>query len=86
MQQSYTMTYSFGQPLNETPKIEVYEGDGPFKQAYEASTAGVVMKVITTYRYHNGVLQKEEVTRKYQNNGDYHDSSVVTPLATASSV
>ena len=83
MEQSYTMTYSFGQPLNETPKIE---DDGPFKQAYEASTAGVVMKVITTYRYHNGVLQKEEVTRKYQSNGDYHDSSVVTPLATASSV
>jgi len=82
----YTITYSFGQPLHETPKVEVIEGDGPLKDAFEASTAGVVMKVITTYRYHNGVLQKEEVTRKYQNNGDYHDSSVVTPLATASSV
>ena len=61
--------------------------DGPLKSALDSlQTQGVVSHALVTYRYLNGLLQKEIVTRKYQTNGDYIDSSVVEPIGKGSSV
>ena len=61
--------------------------DGPLKSAFDnLKTQGVVSHALLTYRYLNGLLQKETVTRKYQTNGDYIDSTVVEPIGKGSSV
>ena len=61
--------------------------DGPLKSALDAlESQGVVSHVLITYRYVNGQLQKETITRKYQENGDYIDSSTVEPFGKGSSV
>jgi len=61
--------------------------DGPLKSAFDnLKTQGVVSHSLVTYRYVNGMLRKETVTRKYSENGDYLDSNSTEPLATASSV
>ena len=61
--------------------------DGPLKSAFDAlESQGVVSHSLTTYRYLNGLLQKETVTRKYQTNGDYIDSTTVEPFGEGSSV
>ena len=61
--------------------------DGPLKSAFDnLQTQGVVSHALVTYRYLNGLLQKETVTRKYQTNGDYIDSTVVEPIGKGSSV
>jgi len=60
---------------------------GPLKSAFDnLKTQGVVSHSLVTYRYLNGLLQKETVTRKYQTNGDYLDSTVVEPIGKGSSV
>jgi len=48
--------------------------DGPFKNAFDADTAGVVRREITTYRLINGIMIKETAVRDYYKSGDYHDS------------
>ena len=61
--------------------------DGPLKSTMDnLKTQGVVSHTLVTYRYLNGLLQKETVTRKYQTNGDYIDSTVVEPIGKGSSV
>jgi hypothetical protein len=61
--------------------------DGPLKSAFDnLKSEGVVSHALVTYRYVNGQLQKETVTRKYQENGDYIDSSTVEPIGKGSSV
>ena len=55
--------------------------DGPFKNAFDADTAGVVRREITTYRIKNGTMVKETAVRDYYKNGDYHDSQNSLPLA-----
>jgi len=61
--------------------------DGPLKSAFDnLKSEGVVSHALVTYRYLNGQLQKETVTRKYQENGDYIDSSTVEPIGKGSSV
>ena len=55
--------------------------DGPFKNAFDADTAGVVRREITTYRIKNGMMVKETSVRDYYKNGDYHDSQNSLPLA-----
>jgi 3-hydroxyisobutyrate dehydrogenase-like beta-hydroxyacid dehydrogenase len=61
--------------------------DGPLKSAFDAlESQGVVSHSLTTYRYVSGVLRKETVTRKYQTNGDYIDSSTSEPFGKGSSV
>ena len=54
--------------------------EGPFKDAFDADTDGVVRREIVTYRYKNGMLVKEEACRDYYKNGDYHDSQNAMPL------
>jgi len=61
--------------------------DGPLKSALDAlESQGVVSHSLTTYRYVNGIIRKETVTRKYQTNGDYVDSSTSEPFGKGSSV
>lgn len=55
--------------------------EGPFKNAFEADTNGVVRREITTYRVKNGTMIKEEAVRDYYKNGDYHDSQNTLVLA-----
>ena len=61
--------------------------DGPLKSAFDAlESQGVVSHTLITYRYVNGQLQKETVTRKYQTDGDYIDSASIEPFGKGSSV
>jgi len=61
--------------------------EGPLKSAFDnLKTQGVVSHTLVTYRYKGGQLQKETITRKYQQDGDYIDSSIVEPIGKGSSV
>jgi len=54
--------------------------DGPFKNAFEADTAGVIRREIITYRMKGDIMVKEEAFRDYYKSGDYHDSQSSAPL------
>jgi len=54
--------------------------EGPFKDAFDADTDGVVRREIVTYRYKDGMLIKESAVRDYYKSGDYHDSQNSMPL------
>ena len=54
--------------------------EGPFKNAFDADTNGVLRREITTYRIKNGVMVKETATRDYYSSGDYHDTQSSTTL------
>lgn len=61
--------------------------EGPLKSAFDGlESKGVISHALITYRYVDGILRKETVTRKYQENGDYIDSSTSEPFGQASSV
>jgi len=61
--------------------------EGPLKSAFDSlESQGVISHSLTTYRYVDGILRKETVTRKYQENGDYIDSALSEPFGKASSV
>ncbi len=54
--------------------------DGPFKNAFDADTDGVIRREIVSYRMKNGIMIKESATRDYYKSGDYHDSQSTQPL------
>jgi len=54
--------------------------EGPFKSAFESDTEGVIMREIITYRMRNGMMIKEEASRDYYKDGDYHDTQNTKPL------
>jgi hypothetical protein len=54
--------------------------DGPFKNAFDADTTGVVRREIVTYRVKNGMMVKETAVRDYYASDDYHDSQNTMPL------
>ena len=54
--------------------------EGPFKNAFDADTDGVVRREIVTYRMKNGMMVKETAVRDYYKNGDYPDSQNAMPL------
>lgn len=54
--------------------------EGPFKNAFEADTAGVIRREIITYRMRDGIMIKEEASRDYYQSGDYHDNQNLKPL------
>jgi hypothetical protein len=54
--------------------------EGPFKNAFEADTDGVVRREIVTYRIKDGIMVKESACRDYYKDGDYHDSQNAMPL------
>ena len=61
--------------------------EGPLKSAFDGlESKGVISHALITYRYVDGVLRKETIIRKYQENGDYIDSSTSEPFGKASSV
>lgn len=55
--------------------------DGPFKNAFDGDTEGVVRREIVTYRMKGDIMVKEEAVRDYYKSGDYHDSISAAPLA-----
>ena len=55
--------------------------DGPFKNAFNADTDGVVRREIVSYRMKNGMMIKETASRVYYKSGDYHDNVSTQPLA-----
>jgi hypothetical protein len=54
--------------------------EGPFKNAFEGDTEGVVRREIVTYRMRGDIMVKEEASRDYYKSGDYHDSQSTQPL------
>ena len=54
--------------------------DGPLVAAFEADIEGVIKQEFITYRVRDGMFVKETTTRKFSNNGDWHDTSSVEPL------
>ena len=61
--------------------------DGPLKDALDnLESQGVVKHTLETYRYVNGILRRETITRKYQENGDYVDSNTSEPFNKGSAV
>jgi hypothetical protein len=54
--------------------------DGPFKNAFDADTNGVIRREIVTYRMKNGMMVKETASRDYYKSGDYHDSQSAMPI------
>ena len=54
--------------------------DGPFKNAFEGDTEGVVRREIVTYRFKNGLMVKVTATRDYYGDSDYNDSISTQPL------
>lgn len=53
--------------------------DGPFTSEFDIDLEGVVRRELTTYRYVNGMMRMETVTRVYTGD-DYNDSSASIPL------
>lgn len=61
--------------------------EGPFKDAFDKlPTQGVFQHSLVTYRYHNGILIKDTITRTYSQNGDYNDSARSEPIGKGSAV
>jgi hypothetical protein len=54
--------------------------DGPFKNAFDGDTEGVIRREIITYRMKGDIMVKEEAFRDYYKSGDYHDSQSTNPL------
>jgi hypothetical protein len=54
--------------------------EGPFKNAFDADTVGVIRREIVTYRMRDGIMIKETACRDYYKSGDYHDSQSTTPM------
>ena len=55
--------------------------EGPLKTAMDAPTDGVIQQKFVTYVIEDdNCLIKRTVTRKFNSNGDYHDSSTSEPL------
>jgi hypothetical protein len=54
--------------------------EGPFKNAFDGDTEGVIRREIITYRMKNGIMVKEEAFRDYYKSGDYHDGQSTNPL------
>lgn len=54
--------------------------EGPFKDAFNSDTAGVIRREIITYRMRGGDMIKEEASRDYYASGDYHDNQNIKPL------
>lgn len=54
--------------------------EGPFKNAFDGDTEGVVRREIVTYRVKGDIMVKEKATRDYYKSGDYHDTQSASPL------
>ena len=48
--------------------------------AWRADVTGVVKQEFITYRKRDGMFVKETTTRRFMENGDWHDTSTSEPL------
>jgi hypothetical protein len=54
--------------------------EGPFLSEFDKDLEGVVRREMTTYRYRDGMFIKEKVIRCFKENGDYHNTTSVSPM------
>ena len=54
--------------------------EGPFLTEFEKDLEGVVLREMVTYRYKDGMMIKEKVSRSFKKGGDYHDKTSSTPM------
>jgi len=54
--------------------------EGPLVNAFEADTTGVVKQEFITYRKRDGMFVKEITSRRFNDTGDWHDTSSIEPL------
>jgi|TARA_B100001093_G_scaffold508056_1_gene569547 hypothetical protein len=54
--------------------------DGPLLSAFENVPAGVIRQELVTYFMRDEQLIKQKTERTYLKDGDYNDSTVITPL------
>lgn len=54
--------------------------EGPFSEEYNKDLEGVVRRELITYRYRDNMIVKEKVIRTYKHDGDYHDTTMSTPM------
>jgi hypothetical protein len=54
--------------------------EGPFLTEFEKDLEGVVFREMVTYRYKDGMMIKEKVSRRFKKDGNYHDTTTSTPL------
>lgn len=54
--------------------------ESPFAAALSHDSENVVRREIVTYRMKEGQIIKEEVTRDYYKDGDFHDTMNSKPL------
>jgi hypothetical protein len=53
---------------------------GPFLSEFNKDLEGVVRREMTTYRYRDGTFIKEKVIRCFKEDGNYHDTTTVSPM------
>jgi len=53
---------------------------GPFLTEFEKDLEGVVLREMVTYRYKDGMMVKETVSRRFKKDGNYHDTTLSTPM------
>ena len=53
---------------------------GPLVSAFQNDVKGVVKQELITYRVRDGQFVKETTTRRFMENGDWHDTSTSEPL------
>ena len=54
--------------------------EGPLLDELNKNLDGVILRELITYRFADGILNKEVVSRRWGFAGDYHDTRQVTPL------
>lgn len=60
--------------------MKTLTGETPFQAALDHDAEGVVRREIVTYRIREGAMIKEQITRDFYKNGDYHDTLNSMPL------
>ena len=56
--------------------------EGPLTSMFNDNSEGVVLKELRVYRVREGIMYKEVCIRRYQEDGNYHDSTSTTPMIT----
>ena len=54
--------------------------EGPLLSAFENVPVGVIRQELVTYFMRDEQLIKQKTERTYYNDGDYNDSTSITPL------
>ena len=57
-----------------------HSDEGPFLTEFGKDLEGVVLREMVTYRYKDGMMVKETVSRRFKKDGNYHDTTSSTPM------